>query len=130
MKAVLRILALCFAAGAVGGAAKLLAAVIGARYGVGGQFGVHLPGALAAAALYPRVVLGGLWAFLFVLAPLRSRLLVGALLAALLATLGQWLLPPLLAQQAPGFALLPLLAALLLNVVWAFVTALCLRLFG
>jgi len=128
MSNTLRQLAFCFSAGAVGGLAKALVSWMGARYGWDAAFGVHWSGALSAAFLYPRVVWGGLWAFLFLLPLARSSLAVCGLIWALVVTLVQLLVLPLLTHAGLHFSLLPWFAALLLNCVWGLATALMLRL--
>lgn len=124
----LRRMAFCFSAGAVGGLVKALAAWACARYGWDDPFGVHYSAALAAAALYPKVVWGGLWGFLFLLPLARSSLWISGLIWGLVVTLMQLVLLPLLTHAGLHLALLPALAALLLNCVWGLATALVLRL--
>jgi hypothetical protein len=123
----LRDLALCFAAGAAGALVKCLLAFACVSYGLAGPLGPHLPAALASGALYPRIVIGGLWGFLFLLPLARHSVLASGLLWGLVVTLIQWLVLPLLYHSGLHFALLPLLAALLMNGIWGVVTALVLH---
>lgn len=124
----LRSLALCFAAGAVGGLVKSLVIWASARYGIHPQFGVSFAAALTPAVLYPRVVLGGLWGMLFVLPLARNSVWLRGLWLGLLVTVVQLVVVPLLAHR--GLHLLTAAAAftLLFNLVWGLATALMLRL--
>lgn len=128
----LRDLALCFAAGSAGGAAKGVVVWICAHFPATAAFGAQLAGALHAQnlpyanGLYPRIVWGGLCGFLFLLPLARNAPLVSGFLWGLLLTIVQWLLLPLL-HGGLRFALLPIIATLLLNCVWGWVAALLLR---
>lgn len=124
----LRHSAFCFSAGAVGGVARAVAAWACARHGWDDHFGVHWSGSLSAGALYPRIVWGGLWAFLFLLPLARGSLWLSGLLWALVVTLVQLIVLPLLLHTGLHLSLLPALALLLLNGVWGLVTALLLHL--
>jgi len=124
----LRHAAFCFSAGAAGGLARAAMAWACARQGLDHAFGVQWSGALSPAALYPRVVWGGLWAFLFLLPLARGSLWLSGLLWALVVTLVQLIVLPLLLHASLHFGLLPALGLLLLNCVWGLVTALLLHL--
>jgi hypothetical protein len=124
----LRYIALCFAAGALGALVKSLLAWGCVRYGLAGQFGAHLPAALGTAALYPKIVIGGLWGFLFLLPVARSSVLASGLLWGLVVTIAQWLILPLLYRNGLHFPVAPIAAALLFNAIWGLVTAFFLRL--
>lgn len=123
----LRQLALCFAAGAAGALVKSLLAWACVRYGVAGPLGPHLPAGLGAGVLYPRIVEGGLWGFLFLIPLARNSVLASGLLWGAVVTVVQWLVLPLLYHSGLHFAALPLAAALLFNAVWGLATALLLR---
>jgi hypothetical protein len=127
MGAWLRQFALCFAAGCVGGLAKSAAAWGAYRLGVTVLIGGHGANALTPGALYPRVIWGGLWAALFLLPFLRNRIFLGGLLAGAIVTLVQWVVLPLWWHSGLNLALMPMLDALLLNLIWGVVTALVLK---
>lgn len=123
----LRQLALCFAAGCVGGLAKSAVAWGAWRLGVTILIGAHGAGALSTGVLYPRVIWGGLWAGVFLLTFLRGSVVIGGVLAGLLVTAVQWVLLPLWWHGGISLALMPFLEALLLNLVWGLVSALMLK---
>ena len=72
MKALLRLLSLCFAAGAFGALVNSLAVWASGRSGLAAALGVSLAPALSLGWLYPRLVWGGLWGLLFAL-PMSFR---------------------------------------------------------
>lgn len=127
----LRDLALCFAAGATGGAAKGALVWVLGHFPATASLGGFLAGALYpqnlpyANGVYARVVWGGLCAFLFLLPVARNASWLAGLLWALALTLVQWIVLPLLHG---GLHFSPLvLATLILNGVWGLTTALMLR---
>lgn len=63
----LREIAIAFSAGAAGGLANSLAVWIFGLVGVTALLGVAIAPGLSAAWLYPRIVWGGIWGFLFAL---------------------------------------------------------------
>lgn len=67
MSALLRDMSLAFAAGALGGAANSIVVWLVGLAGITTAVGVDIAPHLSAAWLYPRVVWGGLWGFLFLL---------------------------------------------------------------
>ena len=73
MKAFFRNLTLVFAAGAMGGLVNSLVLWLFGRAGIPAELGVKLAPALTPAWLYPRLVWGGLWGFLFVLPIFRNQ---------------------------------------------------------
>ena len=121
----LRGIALAFAAGCGGSAIRAVVSWGFAHFGVTAVIGSAT--ALQAGALYPRIVWGGLWGLLFLLPLARKSVWVGGLLAAVIVTLVQWVLLPLWWHQTVHFALMPLLNALLLNVIWGLATALLVK---
>lgn len=123
----LRAVALCFAAGAAGGMAQCLVAWCSARYGISRELGAHVASALLPAVIYPRVVLGGLWGLLFLL-PLARGALVKAVLLALVVSLVQLVIHPLLAGRALQLLNGTALFIVLLNIIWGVVAASLLRL--
>lgn len=58
---------LAFAAGAFGALVNSAAVWAAGHYGLTGRFGVHIAPGFSPAWLYPRLVWGGLWGFLFLL---------------------------------------------------------------
>lgn len=127
MGAWLRQFALCFAAGCAGGLIKSAAAWGAYRLGITVLIGAHGAGALTPGVLYPRVIWGGLWGALFLLPFLRNKAVVGGLIAGAIVTLVQWVVLPLWWHGGINFALMPLLDALLLNLIWGVAGALLLK---
>jgi hypothetical protein len=82
MKKLARRLTLVFSAGCFGGLVNSLTLWFLGEYGVTADIGVKIAPRLTATWLYPRLVWGGLWGFLFVLPLLRgSHLLRGVVLS-------------------------------------------------
>jgi hypothetical protein len=127
MSNVPRAVALCFAAGAAAGFLQCVAAWLLQRYGIAAQAGAHLVGALSPAVIHPRVVIGGLWALLFLLPMARGSALLAGLLWGLVVALAELLLFPLIAGRTPALLNMTALFALLLWLVWGVATALLLR---
>jgi hypothetical protein len=86
--------AIVFAAGAFGGLINSLAVWIFGVLGIPALFGVKIAPALTSTWLYPRIVWGGLWGFLFLLplAYLIRKPYLRGLLYSLAPTLAQLLL--------------------------------------
>jgi hypothetical protein len=123
----LRDLALCFAAGAAGGAAKSLL-VWGCNYfAISAALGGYLASALHPPGLYARIVWGGLYGFLFLLPAARGSLLFGGLLWGAVASLLQLVILPLLAHGGLHLAPVLLLSTLVLNCFWGCISAVLLR---
>lgn len=128
----LRECALCFSAGAAGGAAKGLLVLLCSYFPVTAVLGRHLANALHPQnlpydnGLYARVVWGGLYGLLFLLPVARGSLVFSGLLWGVAITLLQWVVLPLL-HGGLQFAAMPVLATLILNAAWGLVTALLLR---
>lgn len=80
MTSIFRTLSLVFAAGCVGAAANSLTVWLFGDLGVNAALGVAIAPKLTPAWLYPRIVWGGLWGFLFLLPFLRQSLLIRGLL--------------------------------------------------
>ncbi len=127
MSAVPRAVALCFAAGAAAGFIKCVAAWLTLRYGIATQLGAHVAGSLSAAAIHPRVVIGGLWGLLFLLPMARNPVLVSGLLWGLVVAAAELVLFPLIGGRTPSLLNTTALLALLLSLVWGVVAALLLR---
>lgn len=128
----LRDLALCFGAGAAGGAAKGVLAWLCKYFPFSAAFGAQLANALHVQnlpydnGLYPRIVWGGLCAFLFMIPLARNSALFSGFVWGLVVTLVQWVVLPLL-HGGVHFAVLPFAATLLLNCVWGWIAAFLLR---
>ena len=80
MTSIFRTLSLVFAAGCVGAAANSLAVWLFGDLGINAALGVKIAPKLTPAWLYPRIVWGGLWGFLFLLPFLRQSVLIRGLL--------------------------------------------------
>ena len=121
MRSTARSLSLFFAAGALGGLANSLAVWTCGELGVTQALGVSIAPALSAAWLYPRIVWGGLWGFLFAL-PLAMGWLSRGLLLSLGPSLVQLFVvfPVKAGKGALGLELgvLTPVFVLLFNAVW------------
>jgi hypothetical protein len=73
MNSFFRNLTLAFGAGCMGGLVNSLALWLFGRAGIPAELGVKLAPALTPAWLYPRLVWGGLWGFLFILPIFRNQ---------------------------------------------------------
>ena len=122
---------LTFAAGVLGGLANSLTVWLFGLVGLNQLLGVSLAPALTPAWLYPRLVWGGLWGWLFLLRFPRLTYLSRGLVFSLGPSLVQiFLVFPLKAQKGVGGLELGYLTPLLVlffNAVWGLVTALWLR---
>jgi hypothetical protein len=127
----LKKLSLAFAAGCLGGLANSAALWLFGLLGINQALGVMLAPHLTPAWLYPRIVWGGLWGFLFLI-PLKGLTYTSrGLLLSLGPSLGQLLVVfPLQAQKGFfGLELGYLTPAMVLfyNAIWGIVTAYCLK---
>ncbi len=125
---------LAFSAGALGGLAGSLVAWLSGALGLAAALGVALAPALTPGWLYPRLVWGGIWGFLFLLPVLRRRWWLRGLVLSLGPTAGQLLvvLPVKEDKGMLGLALgaaTPFLVAVF-NAVWGLVAAWWLRRVG
>jgi hypothetical protein len=122
-----RRLSLAFAAGAVGGLANGLAVWFAGDAGITHRLGVAIAPALSAAWLYPRIVWGGLWGFLFLLSTSAPGPLSRGLLLSLAPSLFQLLVVfPYWSHQGMlglHLGLLTPVAVLVFNAVWGIVAA-------
>jgi hypothetical protein len=92
MKATARILSSTYAAGTFGGLVNGLVVWFCGVAGITAALGVKIAPALTAAFLYPKLVWGGLWGFIFLLPPFRKySTVVRGILASLGPTLAQLL---------------------------------------
>lgn len=124
---VARSLSLFFAAGALGAAANSLVVWAFGEFGISGTFGVAIAPSLSPGWLYPRIVWGGLWGFLFILPILPHAWLKRGLLLSLGPSIVQlFVVFPLQAQKGLlGLDLGILTPALVLffNAVWGVVAS-------
>ena len=122
---------ICFAAGCLGGLVNSIAAWAAGKYGLTGYFNVAMAPAFTPAWLYPRIVWGGLWGFLFLLPLLNARPLLKGTLLSLFPTLVQLLLvfPAKAGQGYFGLELGLLTPAfvIVLNAIWGWTAALAIR---
>lgn len=73
-----------FAASCLGALIQCLVMWLFSRYGITGSLHVNLHGSIAPAWLYPRIVWGGLWGFLFLLPILSSSVFARSFVIALI----------------------------------------------
>ncbi len=122
---------LTFAAGALGGLANSLTVWLFGAVGLNQLLGVALAPALTPAWLYPRLVWGGLWGWLFLLRFPRLAYLSRGIIFSLGPSLVQiFVVFPLKAQKGVGGIELGYLTPVLVlffNAVWGLVTALWLK---
>jgi hypothetical protein len=122
---------LTFGAGVLGGLANSLTVWLFGALGLSQLLGVALAPQLTPAWLYPRLVWGGLWGWLFLLRFPRLAYLSRGLVFSLGPSLVQiFLIFPLKAQKGVGGIELGYLTPLLVlffNAVWGLMTALWLR---
>ena len=119
-------LSLFFAAGALGGLAEALLVWICGHTGITQALGVALAPELSPAFLYPRIVWGGLWGFLFALPLGVSSFARRGLLLSLAPTAYQlFVVFPRRGDGTLGFALGALTPVLVLgfNATWGVVAA-------
>jgi hypothetical protein len=132
MTSIFRTLSLVFAAGCVGAVANSLAVWLFGDLGINAALGVKIAPKLTPAWLYPRIVWGGLWGFLFLLPFLRHSVLIRGLLYSIGPSLVMlFIVFPMKANKGMfGFALGNLTPVLVLfyNAVWGVTAALWLRL--
>jgi len=131
MRVFVRNLTLAFASGCLGGLMNSLVLWLFGQAGITAELGVKLAPALTPQWLYPRVVWGGIWGFLFLLPLLRNDILLQGLVLSLGPTivqlfvvfplqLGKGFLGLDLGQWTPAFVIF-------LNAVWGVTTAVWLR---
>lgn len=123
---------LVFAAGCFGALIQCLVMWLFSRYGITHSFHVNLPGSMAPAWLYPRIVWGGLWGFIFLLPIMTSSVFVRSFVLALIPTGVQlFIIYPL--YEGKGIAglslgLLTPFLVLFFYWVWSLATAIILKL--
>ncbi|MBI5250062.1 MAG: hypothetical protein HY912_11260 [Desulfomonile tiedjei] len=98
---ILRRLSLTYAAGSFGGLANALAVWIIGYFKIAAAAGVNIAPDLTASTIYPRVVWGGLWGFMFLLPFFRnSPLLRGIIFGLVPALVALFVVFPAKAQNA------------------------------
>lgn len=134
MRFSLKAAALCFSAGCVGGLANSIVVWLFGVLGMTTALGVSIAPALTPAWLYPRVVWGGLWGFLFLLPFLRLPAYVRGLVWSLGPTAVQLLIVfPMVAHK--GYLGLALgnftpVFVVVFNAVWGLVAVAMLKRFA
>ena len=120
-----------FGAGCLGGLINSLAVWLFGLYGITSAFGVKIAPQLSAAWLYPRIVWGGIWGFLFFLPLMKKNYLIRGLVFSLGPTLVQLLIVfPMKANKGVmglDLGTLTPLAVVVFNVVWGVTAAIWLR---
>jgi hypothetical protein len=86
-----RKLLICYAAGCLGALANSLVVWAFGKYGITAFFHVHMAPGLSPDWLYPRIVWGGIWGFLFLLPLLESKPFTKGALLSVFPTLVQLL---------------------------------------
>jgi hypothetical protein len=127
MKNLLRNLSLAYAAGSVGGLINALAVWVFGVLAITGALGVKVAPALTSAFLYPRLLWGGLWGFLFLLPFFRNSPVLGGIVYSIGPTLVQlFVVFPFMAQKGMlGLqlgSLTPLLVVFF-NIIWGITAA-------
>jgi len=123
----LRLLALCYAAGTVGGLAKGGVVLLLKSAAVTAPAGAALAGALPS-GLYSRLVWAGIYGLLFALPLMRSSLLLRGLLWGLCVCALQLVVYPLWSHGALHLLAWSTLSVIVLNCVWGVVASASLRL--
>jgi hypothetical protein len=123
---------LVFAAGCFGALIQCVVMWLFTRYGITPSLHVSLPGSIAPAWLYPRIVWGGLWGFLFLLPIMTSSVFARSLVVALIPTGVQlFIIYPLYEHKGIGGLSLGLLAPFLVLFfywVWSLAAVIILKL--
>jgi hypothetical protein len=134
MKAFFRNLTLVFAAGSMGGLVNSLVLWLFGRAGIPAELGVKLAPGLTPEWLYPRLVWGGLWGFLFVLPIFRNQPFAQGLFFSLWPSVVQLFIvfPYQAGKGVMGLDLgtLTPVFTLFFNAVWGLTAAFWLRMVG
>ena len=121
-----------FAAGCLGAVIHCIVMWLFTRYGITHSLHVSLPGSLSTTWLYPRIVWGGLWGFLFLLPILTSSVFARSFVIALIPTGVQlFVIYPLYEHKGMAGLSLGLLTPFLVLFfywIWALATTLTLKL--
>ncbi|MEW6111668.1 MAG: hypothetical protein AB1664_06030 [Thermodesulfobacteriota bacterium] len=127
MQRLLKHASLAYAAGNVGAVVNSLAAWLFVMLGISAALGVKMAPSLTVGWLYPRLVWGGLWGFLFLLPFLPGSPLLRGLLFSIGPTLGQLFIvfPFVLGKGMLGLGLgtLTPILVILFNAIWGIVAS-------
>jgi len=130
----LKKLLIVFAAGCLGGLANSLAVWSFGEFGITHMADVSIAPALTPAWLYPRIVWGGLWGFLFLLPMLTGKTVSRGFLLSLFPTMIQlFVVFPYKAHKGMAGLELGLLTPLFVifyNFIWGVTTAYAVKLAG
>ena len=120
-----------FSAGCLGALVNSIAVWLFGRLGITGYFGVSIAPALTPNFLYPRIVWGGIWGFLFLLPILKSKYIKKGTLLSVFPTLVQlFIVFPCKAGKGMAgldLGLLTPLFVLFYNWIWGVVTAVAVK---
>jgi hypothetical protein len=120
-----------FGAGSLGALANSLAVWLCGDYGITAFLGISISPALTPGWLYPRIVWGGLWGFLFILPVFNSKPFSKGALLSLFPTIVQLFIvfPHYAKKGVAGIALgaLTPVFVFVVNWVWGVVTSLTIR---
>ena len=121
-----------FAAGCLGALANSLAVWLFGDLGITSFLGVKIAPSLTPGWLYPRIVWGGIWGFLFLLPLMQKSLLLRGLIFSLGPTLVQlFVVFPMQANKGVmglDLGTLTPLAVIVFNAIWGWSAAIWLRL--
>jgi hypothetical protein len=124
-------LLLFFAAGCLGALANSIAVWQFGQLGITSAFGVSIAPSLSPAWLYPRIVWGGLWGFLFIFPMLQSRLLLkGTILSLFPTAVMLFIIFPYVANKGIAGIELGLMTpvfVIFFNWVWGIITAITIK---
>lgn len=123
---------ICFAAGCLGGLINSLAVWLVGDLSIAKSLDVSIIPALTPAWLYPRIVWGGIWGFVFLVPIMKSKAFARGTLISLLPTLVQlFIVFPYKANKGMAgldLGLLTPVFVLVYNWVWGIVTAFTIKL--
>lgn len=123
----MRKLMLCFAAGCAGALVNSLAVWICGKYGITELFGVAMAPELTPEWIYPRIVWGGIWGFLFLLPIWNAKPLAKGAFLSIFPTISQ-LLVIFPIQAHKGYlglelGLLTPVFVIVFNLIWGWIAA-------
>ena len=120
-----------FSAGCLGALANSIAVWLFGSLGITGSLGVSIAPALTPNFLYPRIVWGGLWGFLFLIPILKSKFIKKGTLMSIFPTLVQlFIIFPYKADKGMAgldLGLLTPLFVLFYNWIWGVVTSIAIK---
>lgn len=124
-------ISLTFSAGALGGLTDSIAVWLFGTWGITAALGVKIAPEMTSPWLYPRIVWGGLWGFLFLIPLLKRNYLWRGLIFSLGPTLVQlFVVFPVKAQKGSmglELGVLTPLFVIFYNAVWGWTTAIWLK---